>query len=240
MSARDPRDEVEAAYFAACRICLALHRLSDAIKGNRKSLEDDAGDKPWPATLFNPFQTLAKQASISWKATGASIWIPPRKTKICGITETSMHAAMSALADDAMITLSLSPELGRPSPKATLSRYADFDFAWADGMLRVERMQALAAIEGSEAAGTLDISPQEVDQGHNPSKFPTDNGKKSGPLMPDNADVRDLCALLAKQAKTGKSLNQIAREFTQGNSRKAASLLRQARRFRHLWNRADN
>jgi hypothetical protein len=62
-----------------------------------------------------------------------------------------------------------------------------------------------------------------------------DTRKKSGPLMPDSADVRDLCALLAKRHKSGKSLNQIAREFTHGNVQKANSLLRQSRRFRHLW-----
>ena len=66
-----------------------------------------------------------------------------------------------------------------------------------------------------------------------------DNSKKSGPMLPDSPDVRDLCALLAKRHKTGKSLNKIAREFTHGNVPKANSLLRQARRFRHLWDSAD-
>lgn len=59
-----------------------------------------------------------------------------------------------------------------------------------------------------------------------------DNGKKT---LPDNQDVRDLIYELQKQRDTGKSHNQIALEFTRGDEKKAGSLLRQARRFRHLY-----
>jgi hypothetical protein len=70
-----------------------------------------------------------------------------------------------------------------------------------------------------------------------------DSGKKSGPRSPDNPDVRDLCRLLEKHGKGGKSYIQIARDFTRekpGSDSRARSLLRQACRFRHLWSRADS
>ena len=59
-----------------------------------------------------------------------------------------------------------------------------------------------------------------------------DTGKKP---MPDSVDVRDLCHLLQKGLPGGKSRSEIARDFTGGNTKKADSLLRQARRYRHLW-----
>ncbi len=61
--------------------------------------------------------------------------------------------------------------------------------------------------------------------------------------MPDSADVRDLCHLLNKNAGNGIPLIQIAREFTKetpGDDGKAKSLLRQARRYSHLWRRSDS
>lgn len=56
------------------------------------------------------------------------------------------------------------------------------------------------------------------------------------PKMPDSPDVADLCRRLQKAAplKRGQAI-EIAREFTRGNNTKAENLLRQARRFRHLW-----
>jgi len=74
-------------------------------------------------------------------------------------------------------------------------------------------------------------------------KEETDNPKNTGPRMPDNPDVRDLCAALAKHASGEGSLIQIARNFTRekpGNDRRARSLLRQACRYRHLWDGAGN
>lgn len=69
-----------------------------------------------------------------------------------------------------------------------------------------------------------------------------DSGGKSFRQLPDNVDVRDLCALLEKN-RGRKSLIQVARELTKevaGRDSRAHSLLRQARRFRHLWDRADS
>ncbi len=59
-----------------------------------------------------------------------------------------------------------------------------------------------------------------------------DNENKS---LPDSADVRDLCRLLQKGLFAGKTQMNIAREFTGNDAKKAKSLLRQARRYRHLW-----
>jgi hypothetical protein len=60
----------------------------------------------------------------------------------------------------------------------------------------------------------------------------TDNRKK---IQPDNEDVSQLCRLLKKRLPKGDQQIQIALEFTRQNREKAESLLRQARRFRHLW-----
>jgi hypothetical protein len=59
-----------------------------------------------------------------------------------------------------------------------------------------------------------------------------DTGKKS---LPDSVDVSDLCRDLKKGLRKGKTQTQVAREFTSGNVQKADNLLRQARRYRHLW-----
>lgn len=68
-----------------------------------------------------------------------------------------------------------------------------------------------------------------------------DKGQKLSQGMPDNPDVRDLCHLLDKnreQISTGtKTEIGLAREFTRGNNVKAKNLLRQARRYPHLWKR---
>ncbi|HEV7222355.1 MAG TPA: hypothetical protein VGN42_06600 [Pirellulales bacterium] len=152
MSARDPRDDLIGAYYAACRILVALARLSSAVNENREALRDETPNNPWPESLMKTFGTLANKADLSWKITPASLWIPPRPTEICGITETSMHAAMSACATYAQMTYVLQPERGWPSAKEALSRFADFPASWVDGMLRVERLQAEAAVEASKTA----------------------------------------------------------------------------------------
>lgn len=53
--------------------------------------------------------------------------------------------------------------------------------------------------------------------------------------IPKNPDVLGLCKKLSRESGNGKSENEIAREYTGGNERKAMSLLRSARRYRHLW-----
>jgi hypothetical protein len=66
-----------------------------------------------------------------------------------------------------------------------------------------------------------------------------DNPQNIGSRWPDNHDVRDLCILLSKLSGQ-KSDAEIARDFTRevmGRDKKAKNLLRQARRYRHLWKR---
>jgi hypothetical protein len=69
-----------------------------------------------------------------------------------------------------------------------------------------------------------------------------DNRENFPVLLPDSQQVRDLCRKLQKELPGGLSQIAIARESTgetEGNDRKAQSLLRQARRFPHLWKPAD-
>lgn len=86
---------------------------------------------------------------------------------------------------------------------------------------------------------------QRATKGHLPRDADTRN--KFPASLPDNPDVRDLCHRLGKgrdRISAGAvSEIGIAREFTgeaPGNDKKARSLLRQARRFTHLWKRADS
>jgi hypothetical protein len=63
----------------------------------------------------------------------------------------------------------------------------------------------------------------------------TDNSKK---IQPDNKAVGDLCRQLARELPEGRTQIEIARELTgeeAGHDGRAQSLLRQARRFSHLW-----
>ena len=62
-----------------------------------------------------------------------------------------------------------------------------------------------------------------------------DSAKEHRIKWPDNPDVRDLCAVLARDGGGTKSEIEIAREFAAGDNDKAENLLRQARRFPHLW-----
>ena len=87
--------------------------------------------------------------------------------------------------------------------------------AW---LARWDKAEATLGMKAPPAADEPDSKP--------------DNGKKS---LPDSADVRDLCRLLQKGLPTGHTQIEIAREFTGKDNGKAESLLRQARRFRHLW-----
>jgi hypothetical protein len=76
----------------------------------------------------------------------------------------------------------------------------------------------------------------------NESNPSADTGSQIRQRQPDNVDVRDLCKLLEEnqlKIKAGaKSEIGVAREFTReqvGNCPKAQNLLRQARRYPHLW-----
>ena len=100
---------------------------------------------------------------------------------------------------------------------------------WADDIEAAER--------GGNASQPSPLAESHSRQPFDPGEQP-DNERKTRQNLPDNADVRDLCHLLAKKRGSGKPLIQIAREFTHettGDSPKADSLLRQARRYSHLW-----
>lgn len=67
--------------------------------------------------------------------------------------------------------------------------------------------------------------------------------KKRQRMYPDNVDVLDLCRALQKRSGSAKPLIQIARDFTgesMGNSPKADMLMRQARRYPHLWRKSGD
>ena len=71
----------------------------------------------------------------------------------------------------------------------------------------------------------------------------SDSKKDFPPKMPETPDVRDLVQKLQVGLAKGKTQSQIAREFTgetEGDDAKAQSLLRQARRYRHLWGGSDS
>lgn len=99
----------------------------------------------------------------------------------------------------------------------------DTDLARLEGWgpldpIGVERLVQSLRIESFRIADKPDTKP--------------DTKKNS---LPDSPDVRDLCRLLQKGLPAGKSQIEIAREFTGKDGAKADSLLRQARRYRHLW-----
>jgi hypothetical protein len=64
-----------------------------------------------------------------------------------------------------------------------------------------------------------------------------DKSGKTQIKWPDNAIVRNLCKVLAERKSTDSQLG-LARQITgekPGKDKKAKSILRQARRYRHLW-----
>jgi hypothetical protein len=61
-----------------------------------------------------------------------------------------------------------------------------------------------------------------------------DNSQKKPLRLPESDDVWKLINRLRRELPKGRKLGEIALEFTEGNQRKADSLLRQVRRFRHL------
>jgi hypothetical protein len=99
----------------------------------------------------------------------------------------------------------------------------------ADGTENVGGISIVRADTNTEDADRKD---SEADSNHN-----------FVPRLPDTPDVRDLCHLLQKELPKGRTQNEIAREFTgemPGDDKKAQSLLRQARRYRHLWSDAES
>ena len=93
-----------------------------------------------------------------------------------------------------------------------------------------ERLRKAAALVGRLAS---EVTRQQGEKEQTQADSKPDRAKKS---MPDSADVaRSLPPLAKGGAATGKTQIEIAREFTEEDNNKAKSLLRQARRFRHLW-----
>jgi integrase len=93
------------------------------------------------------------------------------------------------------------------------------------------RENGAASHDGSEAA----IGLSSISGSASPPKFPAMR-------HPKNPDVAEVCRLLADPKEASKSNNQVVRDFLVGTERdskrlerKAKSLLRQARTFRHLW-----
>jgi len=76
------------------------------------------------------------------------------------------------------------------------------------------------------------LSGGKEDDGSGQADNKTDKGKKT---LPDNGDVSELCRLLKKGISKGEKQIDIALQFTRDNRKKATNLLRQARRYRHLW-----
>jgi hypothetical protein len=61
-----------------------------------------------------------------------------------------------------------------------------------------------------------------------------DKPKKNPRPLPENDDVRRLINRLNRELPGGKSMIEIALEFCEGSEKKAKSLLRQVRRYKHL------
>jgi hypothetical protein len=67
-----------------------------------------------------------------------------------------------------------------------------------------------------------------------PADTKTDKRGKSN-RVPQNPEVCRLINKLRRELKGGRSQMDVALELTEGNKQKAVSLLRQARRHKHLW-----
>ena len=87
--------------------------------------------------------------------------------------------------------------------------------------------QAGSLLEDSD---TLEEPPREGGQADNQA----DNKTKKSQPIPENPDVLRLAKKIKKDRPKGISQLDSAREFCEGNERKAESLLRQVRRFPHL------
>lgn len=94
-----------------------------------------------------------------------------------------------------------------------------------------DRFQGTCEFEGGTGTPVKDCGDEQPDK---PDNKP-DNGKNSLPKIPESPDVTKLCRLLQKELPTGRSMIDIAREFTGQDDAKAENLLRQARRYRHLF-----
>jgi hypothetical protein len=160
----------------------------------------------------------------------------------------------SAVAVEMLMDLSPSevPSLFN-SPTALLGRVKDAQGPSSDVVKRVaELLQESAGVQREKPRLTGTNAPNEpphqgavrADTSSDlppPADSSADTGKKSVPKLPASVEVIELCRRLREASPNERSQNEIAREFTGetlGNDKKAQSLLRQARRHRHLWDGA--
>ena len=97
----------------------------------------------------------------------------------------------------------------------------------------VEGTPEYAQRQLSKVADTLDRATKRVTTqpaGADSADTKADNGEK----LPENLDVVRLAKFIRKNRKPGESEASLARQFTEGNATKAASLLRSLRRHSHL------
>jgi hypothetical protein len=108
---------------------------------------------------------------------------------------------------------------------------------WAIARTRAEAETKTDTRKGpaAQADATGKNGKMEADKADKTDTKP-DTQKNSLSVSPNSPDINKLCGLLRKAAplRHGQA-TEIALDFAEGDERKAANLLRQARRFRHLW-----
>lgn len=111
---------------------------------------------------------------------------------------------------------------------AAILQVADADSAFV-GLLKTLRDRIMIKLESSESAAPRATFTE--DSG-------ADTKQKKSPIcdlhLPENPEVLRLAAEIQKKSGAGISQRQVAIEFTEGDRRKADSLLRQLRRFPNL------
>jgi hypothetical protein len=109
-----------------------------------------------------------------------------------------------------------------------------FDGLWHAGdrlrnAINTVPVSLLEGLEDAVAAGVANSSDSE-----RAADTKTDTQKKL-PALPESQEVNGLIRKINKEWKDGVTLTAIALDFTDGDERRAKSLLRQARRYKHLW-----
>jgi hypothetical protein len=138
------RDDVEEAYEIANSIDLALLNISAASENDR-----------WPDPMY--FEQLTKAFAKRDVVSAACEWIPPQLIQVCGANEPTTHEALLVLADAAIrcnLVARARPAAskGELPAKDWFAIFADYPAGKVNGLLKVERRQALDAIRSAEAA----------------------------------------------------------------------------------------
>lgn len=110
---------------------------------------------------------------------------------------------------------------------AAILQIADADAAFV-GLLKDLREQIMIKLESDEATASAETG---ADSGADTKQK---NANICPPRWPENSEVLKLALEIKKKSGAGKSQNQVAVEFTNGDLKKAATLQRQLRRFPHL------